>query len=508
MSLATPAGEKNELRVMDMKTRDIRRVLQLVFPILIFNPSWSPDNEHILFHQGNLGAQHLRITDDSGNNIVDVLQDDVVFTPAWSPSRHQIAYIGIIVTKPVPPNPYQIYSMNLAQERVTALTSGGTKSRIPLAWRQDGRKILFAYQNIFSRFDKEFKSGDIYVMNADGAKMINLTQTTQKEEYASWSPDGKHIAFDRWLSEEESSIFVMDANGRNSRRLTFEPGINGAPHWSPDGNRIAFLSIWDGGRGIYTMDREGNNIKQITHGQRKFDGAPAWSPHGKWIAFGSGDEGSWGLYLIDPQGHNEMPIIRSKVSQLDSRAMLRPTWSPDSQNLIYVDPEADDDVGLMMIRTDGGLPTQLNTDGLKHWLGPAWSPDGNSLLFSAIKERGLIRPEVEYGLYLMNLNGSERSEFILPIKSDWPDESRMALTRLVWAPDGSQLMLSIESIEVNEAIRRRGREKRLYLIDIPTESIKLWMDDAAEADWVRPGFVYAVNPREKWISTWAELKKR
>jgi hypothetical protein len=49
--------------------------------------------------------------------------------------------------------------------------------------------------------------------------------------------------------------------------------------------------------------------------------------------------------------------------------------------------------------------------------------------------------------------------------------------------------------------------RRLYLVDIDSESVRLWMAGASEADWVRPGFTYAVNPREKRIATWAELKK-
>ena len=48
---------------------------------------------------------------------------------------------------------------------------------------------------------------------------------------------------------------------------------------------------------------------------------------------------------------------------------------------------------------------------------------------------------------------------------------------------------------------------RLYLIDIASGTIRKWMDDAGAADWVRPGFVYAVNPRQKRIATWAELKQ-
>ena len=48
--------------------------------------------------------------------------------------------------------------------------------------------------------------------------------------------------------------------------------------------------------------------------------------------------------------------------------------------------------------------------------------------------------------------------------------------------------------------------RRLYLVDVASESVRLWMAGASEADWVRPGFTYAVNPREKHIATWAQIK--
>ena len=504
MMTGTPRGDKTNLCVIDMKTRDIRHIIQPEPPTFISHPCWSPDSQNIIFWQ--LFEHGLFITDRDGKNIVNVQPDqsaeEWAIMPAWSPSRSQIAYIGVILTKSPPPNPHQIYSMNLAEESVTALTSGGTKSRIPLAWRPDGRKILFADRWFSSPFDRNFKPNDIYVMDADGANMIDLTQSLEKEESASWSPDGKHIAFDRWLSEKESSIFVMDADGQDSQRLTFEPGINVAPHWSPDGNEIAFLSNREGTPRVYTMEKHGKNLKQITHHRRKFDGAPAWSPNGRWLAFGSGDEGSWGLYLIDPHNLNETPIFRSKVDRLDGRAIFRPAWSPDSQNLIYVDPEANDDVGLMRIRADGGLPTQLIAEGLEYWWSPVWSLDGNSLLFSAKKKREPLLRETEFGIFLMKLNTSERRKFILPGIKVLAFESDWHLLRLVWAPDGSQLMLSIGQIGIDTP-----QEKWVYLIDITSESIMLWRKDAAEADWVRPGFVYAVNPSGKRISTWAELKE-
>ncbi len=501
--------EKTDLCVMDMKTRHIRHILQPQRPTSIFHPSWSPDSQHILYlhlRESQKDSEPytltLFITDDNGNNVVEVTRDNFgilpewlspIAVPTWSPSRSQIAYVDFVVTNP-PPNPFQIYSMNLNDGTVTALTSGGAENRFPAAWHPDGRKILLW---ISSPHHQNAQSADIYVMDPDGENMINLTQSPEREVTASWAPDGQRIAFGRWLNVRDAAIFVMDANGQNQQRLTFEPGINVAPNWSPDGDKIVFLSDRDGALRIYIMDTNGQNVRQITHRDRTIDGAPAWSPDGKWIAFGSGDRRSWGFYLIDPQSRDETRIFHSNVSELDFQSTSQPAWSPDSQHLVFVDPWREGDVGLIKIRVDGGLPTPLSTDEFMPVWGLAWSPNGNSILFGARKNRGRVVINAEAVMILMNLDSSEIRHFILPdiVESDW------GIRRLVWAPDGSQLMLSIGQIGADTP-----QENRLYLIDIASETIRLWLDDATEADWVRPGFEYAVSPRGKRIATWAQLK--
>lgn len=483
---------RTDLCVMDIKQRHIRHILQPDPPTRIFHPSWAPDSNHILYNQDTKDSSEIFIIDGNGNNAINISQDQFVFVPAWSLKRNQIGYIDVVATRHVPRNPLQIYKMDLTEESVTALTSGGDKESIPLAWHPDGQKILFVTQYLF---DQEILGRDIFVMDNNGENIINLTQSPEMERSASWSPDGGQIVFDREVGEDESAIFIMEADGQNPQRLTFEPCRNSAPSWSPDGNKIAFLSDRNSESRIYTMDTDGQNVQHIAHNQREFDGPPVWSPDGRQLAFiATDDQRGWGLYVTDPQGHNENLIVR--LTRLPQFVLdwNRPAWSPDSQHLIYVVEEQNSE-GLMKIRIDGDMPTQLKTGELVNWLSPVWSPGGNHLLFSAREAREPMFL-VEYRMLLMNLDTSQKHAFVLPraFEKDW------SFSRLVWGPDGDQLILSV-------AAGGKDHQHLLYLIDTVNETVTLWMEKAYQADWGRPGFVYAVKAAGKRITTWGELKK-
>ena len=104
------------------------------------------------------------------------------------------------------------------------------RKRAGLRWSPDGRKIAFIEQTARA-------TRDVYLMNADGSGVRNLTRSEADEQTVTWSPDGRKIAFVRSLDGGNSSgIYVMNADGTAQRRLqrATRAGLSGRPRRSKE----------------------------------------------------------------------------------------------------------------------------------------------------------------------------------------------------------------------------------------------------------------------------------
>jgi TolB protein len=277
---------------------------------------------------------------------------------------------------------YQIFLKNIDSGSVTQVSPGTGKTTC--AWVHPlQEKVLFSsthddahakakmVDEIERRKAGEQKSYawdydeyyDIYETDFNGGKIRNLTNTLGYDAEASWSPDGKLIAFasnrraySGELSDEEAALFkanpasmidiyIMDADGSNVKRLTHTRSYDGGPFFSPDGKRIVWRRFSDNGREaeIFTMNIDGSDQKQITRLQA-MSWAPFYHPSGKYVIFATNLHGhrNFELYIVDVDGTKD-PV---RVTDKDGFDGL-PVFTPDGDYITWTSDRTPEKKGLL-----------------------------------------------------------------------------------------------------------------------------------------------------------------
>lgn len=159
------------------------------------------------------------------------------------------------------------------------------------------------------------KSGDgLWVMKPDGDNPRPLTNRDDIDP--TWSPDGSMIAFASSRSGQRQ-LFVMNADGSNIRQVTDLNNMGGRSTWSPNGTQLAFYRGPAGDHNIYIINIDGTGLTQLTNGGDNL--GPSWSPDGNWIAFTSFRDGNNEIYIIHPDGTGLTRLTNNSISDWQPR---------------------------------------------------------------------------------------------------------------------------------------------------------------------------------------------
>jgi TolB protein len=226
-------------------------------------PSWSPDGKSISFLSMSLttGVVELRLLDLDTQATVIVTGGGVSKGPAsaqWSADGRRLCFLA---------------SDGSREKHVWVVERDGTGLRnvsIKFAPRGAGWASLSPDgSQVAWSADLRERATHIVVTAIDSGESKDLTpDVTAGHESPRWSPDGKQIVFASTRDDPGGSrtdVFVMDADGRNVRNLSHHPGENFDPKWTANGRHIVFASLRTGTSLLYEVDLVSGITQPLTN---------------------------------------------------------------------------------------------------------------------------------------------------------------------------------------------------------------------------------------------------
>ena len=263
---------------------------------------------------------------------------------------------------------------------IRQLTFGGENAEAYFS--PDGARLVFQSTRDGHPCDQ------IYIMKIDGSDVRRVSTGKGRTTCGYFYPDGAEILFASthragdtcsprpsysrgyvWPIYEGYDIYRAAADGSNLRPLTTSPGYDAEATIAPDG-LIAFTSVRDGDMEIYTMRRDGADVRRLTH-RLGPDGGPFFSWDGRRIAYRAHP------LSPGPELDDYMALLKDQL------------WRPTQLELYVMD-------------RDGGGSRQLTTLRAASF-APSWHPDGRRLVFASNKGDPKQR---NFDVYLINLDGS------------------------------------------------------------------------------------------------------
>ena len=261
----------------------------LSYPVEDFGlPVWSPDGDrllisHVFRFDGNgdfLPFRPVIVRPDGSNETLLEIPDGPfdMFCATWASAARLLCAFGDDAD-----GVYSVRASDGGDARLLWKNTAGQRD-LPFDLSPDGSRFLFirfrAGPPSTPQQDRTQKVA-LYVANIDGTGIRQIVPfgIAQGHELAAahWSPDGKSII----SSTSQGRLFITGVDRPKISPIKLDVGTTKyfafEPDWSPDGSRIVFAMFVDGGEDLYTANRDGSHVTQITN-TPEFENGPDWGP--------------------------------------------------------------------------------------------------------------------------------------------------------------------------------------------------------------------------------------
>jgi Tol biopolymer transport system component len=246
----------------------------------------------------------------------------------------------------------------------------------------DGKYVIFG----------TYKYGGykVAIAKSDFSGQRKLTKGPHYTYVGSWSPDSEQIVYSKVDTKSapyfqgDLEVFVMRIDGTRDTNISNTSGADSSPKWSPNGERILFSSDRTGNSDIYSMDVDGENLKNLTHTPDIDEFGPSWSPDSKQIAFytmkkNRGDQ-YIDLCIMNTDGGSKRNLTNNHTTKRNvfvpyydgaPPIFYQTTWSPDGKEIAFSSKRNSENFEIFIISANGKNLRQLTKNGTNN-VFPFW----------------------------------------------------------------------------------------------------------------------------------------
>ena len=243
-------------------------------------------------------------------------------------------------------------------------------------WSPDGQRIVFA--------STRTGNYDVFVANADGTDLRQLTSDTAADYTPAFAPDGNHVVFASSRNASDD-IYRVGTDGEDLERLTFWSGTTEyRPQLIDDGRVLTFnahRSDADGVTDIFSLSLERPALVRLTDSPDGDDWG-SWQRGSDVVLFGSHRTGAWNIFAMNPDGSGVRRLTYTEPPGFSHA----PSLAPSLDKFVYHSNETGDTEIYELSLTPGARAKNLTNERGADDTLPVYSPDGKKILF--VSDRG------------------------------------------------------------------------------------------------------------------------
>jgi Tol biopolymer transport system component/DNA-binding winged helix-turn-helix (wHTH) protein len=294
--------------------------------------------------------------------------------PSFSGRGDQLAFFCVLGLPKL-----ALFTMNLP-DGAPRLLAQFNNPAAGATWTRDDRHIIVARDSEDAGYEMDEFSVD------DGS--MRVLDFARNGNWPAISPNGETLAYS--LSAGKTNIWRLDLRAPDKPAIELMPATRDQEYatYSPDGQHIAFISNRGGSREVWMSDPDGGRLVQLT----KFNGdvwIPRWSPDSRYVAVGVRLEDRSEIYITN------ISDLASRKLMTDQPEISVPGWSRDGK-WIYFRARGNPTSRIYKCPAEGGEAVVV-THG-RDDTGAQESVDGSTLYFG-------LRPSHNF-LHQLSLKGN------------------------------------------------------------------------------------------------------